>query len=920
MAVSNATSNVNAARRRWFFGANVIAMTVLAASVLVGVNWLGHLKNSRWDVTGGISGHRISQRTQRILDQPGGADDLRITTVYDSDSPETARKEFFPRVGDLCEEIRQYRKSVEVRHLITGDEQAELRDRVQQKFGTAAKEYDDVANLALNVWNELTELLGPQRQRLADLLAGESWLGGFTTLANIATVLQRDLKNIEETRREVEDLVRGQGIPRYSEASDKIKQANDELKKHLEQTRDWTREMNKLVELLGDPDAEFVKTTRAKMEQLATQLSALKEIAGDPKDPAVPEDPKPLLREFAKAALGLSQWLTDESGRIETFVSQYPAIGQHPRWRIRQAIFVMELPVLLTSSAEDLGKNGRELRRILAQGDNVALDQLQNVVRQLRTITTQVEQGLKRWSDNMLAILDEGPKVDAQSKEFLAQVSSGDALSKPLDRLNEVSTKISELPELKLDEVADRLQQENIIVVEQGDKVKVVTFDEAWPMADRMGGGMGGDEGAPPRVFDGDSAISNAILAMQSDKPMAKVVLVTFEEQVPPQMRQFQRPMTGPMPVEALRELKRRLEAMHFEVEDWNLAEEGAKDKPPTADEGIPLVYVFLPPPSAPPPMFGRQPQQKQFTPADAEVARQVLSKKNARGLFLATWMQPTMFGPPPEYGWGPILCDDWGIEVDAPRRVIRGVVDRKHPGRYAIDVVQWWYMQLSSFTEHPIGYPLRARRMLMKDVCPVTKAEKLPEGVEIAEVLEVPAGTTDIWAEGDVRRIFMALQRGTQDGSFTRSEQALAPPFSVILAATKQIAADEPDKQEVDEQAKPEESASEADASQACSKVVVMGNGLSLRDDFLQQRVVRFGGKGARLVTDPPPTENMDLFVNALCWLADKPGLIAAGPAEVPVVAAIEPGSRRSVWLVTTGWAFAALVVGGVMMMIRRK
>ena len=65
---------------------------------------------------------------------------------------------------------------------------------------------------------------------------------------------------------------------------------------------------------------------------------------------------------------------------------------------------------------------------------------------------------------------------------------------------------------------------------------------------------------------------------------------------------------------------------------------------------------------------------------------------------------------------------------------------------------------------------------------------------------------------------------------------------------------------------------------------------------------------------------QNMDLFVNALYWLADRPGLIAAGPAEVPVVAAIEPSSRRSVWFVTVGWALAALVVGGVMMSVRRK
>jgi len=918
MAVSNTTSNSNSAKRRLFFGANVVVMTVLAVMVLVGVNLLGHFKNSRWDLSGGLSGHRLSDRTKSILDQPGVADDLRITTVYDSDDPETARKEFFPRVEDLCEEVRQYKKSVKIDHLITGNDQAVLRDRVQEKFGSAAGAYDEVVTLARDVWSELDGLLRPQQQMIAGLLAGESWLSGFTTLANIATIVQKDLKNIEETSREVDDLVRGQGIPRYSEANKKIKQANTDLKTHLEQIQDWTRQMNKLVEVLGNPDAEFVKTTRAKLGELAEQLAGLQKITGDPADTNVPEDPKSVLQAFAKAALNLSQWLADEFSRVNQFASEYPAIGQHPAWRIQQAIFTMELPVLLNSAGDDLGKNARELRRILAQGDKVPLDQLQSVVRQLRTITVQMQNNLGHWSESILGILEESQNVDAKSKEFLVRVSSGEMLSAPLDKLNEVSTKITELPELKLDEVAKGLQAENIIVVEKGDKVRVVTFDETWPVADRYAGMMGDEDAPPPRVFDGDSAISNALMSMVSDEPIAKVVFVTFEEQIPPQMRQFRQPVMGPMPMEALRVLREKLEAMNFEVEDWNLAEEGARNNPPTVDEGTQVIYVFLPPPPPPSMMFQQQQQQKRFTPADAEVARKVLSQPNARGLFLAMWMAPNPFGPPPQYAWGPILEEDWGIHVDVPRRVIRGVVDRKRPGHYALDIVQWYYMQLSSFTEHAIGYPLRARRMLMKDVCPVVAADDVPTGVEIDEVLDVPVGTTDIWAEGDVRHMFKALQEGSEEGTFTRSDQAMDPPFSMMLAAVKQMA-DEA-KNESKDSAETQPAVATTQESAPNGKVVVMGNALSLRDDFLEQRVVRFGGKGTRLVTDPPPMENVDLFVNALYWLADRDGLIAAGPVEVPVVSAIDEQDKRSLLLVTAGWALAALIAGAVMMFVRRK
>lgn len=888
MAVKD-VSNPSAASRRLFFGTNVAVMVLLAVFLLVAVNLLAHHSGTRADLSGGFAGHRISDRTKKVLDQAG--DDLSITTVYASDAPGTARKEFFPKVQDLCTEIREHKRSATVQHIRSSNDQAELRDRIQKKFGTAAAQYDEVITQAQAVWGELAELLRPQREMIAGLLNSDAWLSGFSTLANIAAVLQKDLKNIEDTRRDVDDLVRGEGLPRYQEANTKIRDANNELKRHLEQAQNWLKEMDKLVKALGDPSNEFAQTTRQRNAELAERLASLRKIAGEPTDPSIPEDPKPTLQEFAKAALQLADWLNEEARRVDTFVTSYPAIRQYPKWQVQRGIFVMDLPMLLTSTAEDLSTSGRELRRIL-QEPNIPLDQLQNVVRQLRGIGVSVGENLKQWSDTLTAILDEAARVDDASKDFLARGGEGEIYSKPLTRLNEIATKISELPELKLDEIATRLRDDNIIVVERGDQVKVITFDETWPLADPMGGMRGSEDGATPRVFDGDTAISNALLAMIADKPVAKVVLVTFEEQVPPQMRQMQRPMTGPMPLESIRFLREKLEAMQFKVEEWNLAEEGAKDRLPTTEEGVPIIHIFLPPPPPPPP-FMRSGEQKTFTPQDAEIARRVLGEKG-RGLFLALWMQqPMQFGPPIEYGWGPILRDDWGVDVDTQRRVIRGVVDRREPGRYGINVVQWWYMQLNSFTEHAIGYPLRARRMLIKDACPINIAEQVPEHVKLQPVLEAPKGATDLWAEQDIERIFMALQTGARDGSFTRSEQAVAPPFPVILAGEN---------------------------SDKNSKIVVMGNALSVRDDYLQQRVVRFGEKATRLMTDPPPTENADLFVNALYWLADRPDLIAAGPAEVPIVGPIEPGSRSFLWFMNFAWTAAVVGAGVIMWFVRRK
>jgi len=882
----------SAASRRLYFGTNVGVMIVLAAMALIGLNLLAHARNTRWDLTGGIAGYRVSDRTKRVLDLVEPDTPIRITTVYASTDPAMRRDDYFPRVRDLCAELRQHRRSIEVAHYVTGDDQARLRDRLQKQFGGAADEYNKVVTDALAVWSELTTRVGPYRQELVELVTADAWIGQFSTVANILALLQQDTTNIEDTRREVEDLIRGPGLPRFDDANSKIRELNNELHQHLEQIESWTEQMAKLVEVLADPQADFVQTTRRKLPELTAQVARLTQIAGSPSDTQVPEDPKPLLRDFARACIELADVLTAESRRVQDFVQKHPALRQHPRWKIERGIFVMDLSALLEVTAEELGNNGRTLRGFL-QREDVALDQYQNLVRQVRQIAGGALQTIEQWKAGITAILDEGARIDPGSRAFLKDAFARNKLAESMEKVNQVNTRITELPEQQLDEIATRLGGENIIVVEVGDEVRVISFDEAWPIADSVGRQLGSEDGSPRRVFDGDSAISNALLAMVSDQPVAQVVLVTFEEEVPPEARQFRRPMTGPMPVESLTMLREKLTAMQFKVDEWNLAADDAQENKPELLDGVPVVYVFLPTPQPPSP-FMRQQAARQFTEEDAQVAREILAD-GGRGLFLASWMPSMMMGQGPEYGWSPVLEEDWGIEVHPERRVIRGVVDRRHPGRYAIDLVQWWYMQLNYFREHPIGEPLRARRMLMKDVCPVSMVDTVPENVALEPVLKIPADVTDIWAatDEDIQRIFEALQSSSREGSFTKGPESWDPPMSVILAGRN---------------------------TEAGSKVVVMGNGLSLRDDYLQQRVIRLGGRGTQLMTDPEPTENVDLTANALYWLADRPELIAAGPAEVPVVAAIEGGSRRSVWVLSIAWAVAALVAGGIVMVVRRK
>jgi hypothetical protein len=895
MAVNQPPKSTSSTGRRLFFGTNVL-VAILAVLFTVGaLNWLAHWLDQRKDLSGGLTGYRLSDRTRQILDNAGN---MTITTVYTSDDPERNRKDYLPQLRDYCDEIRSYTDGVNVRHIYSGEERAELRDRVGKKFGKAAEQYDAVVREARAAWDQLEAQLGPQQQTINGLLAGDSWLASFPMLANQASAIKKDLVNIQETRKEVDDLVSGEGLPRYTEANTKITTANDELKRHLESLQTWAKEMDKLAQVLSKPDDEFLTKTIEKNQELVGFIARLQQVVGDPKDPNIPDDVKPILQEFGRNAGVMANWLLEEAARVEAFLKDYPALRAHPKWQvqIREAIFVQNVPihVLLADTAEALSQNAQQLRNYLQQ--DVPKDQLQNIVRQLREFTARWASDLQRWMTNSVAVFKEAQSIDPASRQFLAQGSSGELFKEPLAKLNDLGTKIKDLPELKMDEVATKLQEDNIVVVENDSEVRVVSFDEVWPVADPMAAQMGAGDSKPQRrVFDGDSAISAAVLQMEQEKPFATVIFVGYESQPPPQMRQFQRPSTGPLPMEGFNTLKEKLKRANFVVKEWNLGAEADAAKPPEPQEGTEPIYVFLPPAETPPmnPMMMQQQPQKSFGEKELAEVRKVLGE-GARAIFLALFDGPRPpFMPPATYGYDRLLQDEWGVKVATDHRVTRAIPSTKEPGHYGIGIVQFFYTQLSSFTDHVIGKPLRARRMYMLNVCPVVKAEKVPEDVTVTPVLEVPDGSADTWAESDLMRIINALREGTKDSTFTKSEEAWNPPFSVIVAAENK---------------------------KTNGKIVVMGTGASFLEDYLTRRVTRFEGPQARLVTDPPPMENVDLFSNSLYWLAAKEELIAAGPAEVPVVTAAVNQNPQSLWLLTMGWAFAMLIAGLGVMMVRRK
>lgn len=894
---SSDKSALAAARgRRLFFGANVAVMVVIAAFLVVAINWIAHAQYKRIDVAN-TGMYRLSDRTKKIIaDCP--AKEITFTAVYTSTDKEKDREKYLPRVRDLFDEMESFdSKKVKVQYVSDDDKKRELIARIQKKYSGKSQDYQALVAMSKAKWAELTAWIQQTTQQYDQITANKEWLSGFLTFTKISGELARDLEELQQTQREVDEAVSGVGLPRYEQAKQKIEQTNNKIKGHVEEAQTWLRDLQKTADVLSDPKCDFAVKTNEKLAELKTLVAGLRETAGNPKDESVPDDPKPVLQAFSRQAGKLSEWLNQEISRVDEFVNANKVVSSHYMWAVKvNPVMQIELTEILAMTQRDLAQWDQQIRQIL-QSDQPK-DVLQGAVRRLRKVSADMTQNLTAWDQSIRQFIQDWQKIDATSKAILAQVKAGDAFKKPLDAIGAIDAKLKALPELKMEDTASKFEGDNIVVVETPDQVQVVDFDQMWPKSDPFGPSPTAEnDNIERRIFNGDAAISAAILSLGHKEPFATIVLTSFEISPPPQMQQQAPPRTGRIPVNALNKLKEQLEQANFKIKNWNLATE---EKAPEPEKGTKNIYVFLPPAEAAQQNpFQRMPQdQKSFGDAEMAKVRKVLGEENARGIFLTCFLPPrrSFFGSQPAtYGYEKLLADDWGIDVKFPERVIRGVPDKQDVNRYGLSITRWNWMRLNSFNEtSPIGAPLRSRRCLFVDVCPVEQASKVPENVKLAAVLGVPktSGRSEFWAESNIEGLIAQIRAPSSDGTVLKSPTAVDPPFTVILAAEN---------------------------TKNKSKIIVDGAGLGVVDEYMGERVPRIG-KEERISFDPPPRENGDLFVNCAYWLADKPDFIAAGPVTAPPIDAISSGGKRFLQVAVVGWAVLVLMIGGVMMFVRRK
>jgi len=882
---------------RMAIGLNVALTVALALALVVLVNWFASLKYVRADAAS-FGSFGLSQRTRTILD--GLESEVRVTTAYLSSDEDKRRDRFMPRMISYGDELAMASKKVIVEHITSDEAKSRLVRRISESYGGEAKPHQD----ALKTYNESVRAELEQALKLGGAgMGGEAWLMQFPVYGSILDVFADDAKRLTQLSEDLTKAISSQ-LPNYAEATGKIRTELQPVQEHLTKAQQALGDMAALADAVGKPDGELLKSLRQAAAEIPAVIKPLRDAVGAT-SATPPADAQAALKAFAGAAQEAEEKLRGITTRIDAVVRPVPMLQSHSAWMVAMDSGVklgqlalksqVDPPAMLAQVARDLRQNRQVLLDIIDRNEP---ERHKETLETLRTrVLPGTEQMLVQAADTLQQAADAVGKVDPESQRLLEKARGGQMFATAVKALEGLTTTLGALPELKLGRIGQELQGDNIVVVEANQQARVLPFDQVWSLREQLSASGGGSQDRP-RTFNGDSVIPGAILSMTSKQPFATVVLATFEVEPPPQARQFMQPQISSIPGQGLTTLKDRLTAANFNVKTWDLAN---PDPPPAPEAGTENIYLFTPPapPTPPNPFMGQQqPPSRTFGEAEMKRVMDVLDK-GGRGVFLAGWeYRRSMFGfSSPEYAYEKMLSDNWGITVDNKRRIVQVEPDPRTPSVFKVNPERFSYVGLNDFTDHPIGRSFQNTRVLVYNACPLNKAEKVPEGVTVDPVLNAPAGERFVVADiNQVISIINALTNPETEGRVPRAGFESGMAFPVAMAATRK-------KDNVE------------------SRVVVLGTGQSLIDDFLSRPVLRTSQRDAGMRADPPPTNNADLVVNSVHWLQGQDKWIAA-PVAAPAIRSISPsemnGVRFLVWAMIP--ALASFVPGAWMWMKRRR
>lgn len=867
---------------------NVAISIVAAAALAVIVNVISDRAGYRRDVET-LGSYGLSETAQRILDQVDQP--LRLTTIYASARPESKSEQYLPRVRDLLEEMRHRNDRITPVYVTSDREKAEVVERLRQRL-------DEAAGGHIKVIGEFWVFADRQAPLYEQLVLqwssypAHGWLGQFGMAKAIESAFNDIKESLRKLAAEQRASKQASALPDYPGQVTQITEAIQEVKKTLAQIDRNLRDLAELPELARKSSPDLTRDAKAVTESVQNVTDAIVGTTSAPSDAGAKLD---------KAALAAER-LADSAEKVAQGLSQLNAGGYVEYARAwRQDGSLLNRYQELATVGMDLSEQMRGLRK------NLKPEALQQVLPRIREILPRLLAGATQAEKAVAALTGELVAVDAATVKIFAQARKGDYLqlqTEPIDKLVQSAGKLPALE--KQGELISQISQDNIVLVEVGEQTGVLSFDEVWPLAGAQEPMTPATDAEPRRVFYGDMAISSKILGLSSP-PLAQVVLTYFERVPPQQFWQQMPPVVGPIYSRMLGTLRERLEKANLKVSEWNLAEHPAPPaddadearpgrKPPTtAPKPARQVLLVLPPPEpAPMPPVQGMPAAPQWSEKDlANLASQI--DQGTPAIFLAGCMPtrgPAALGG--QYPLGEYLREQWGLDVRTNLRVIQGEPDPLTPGTYTLPILRWSYLPLSSFTNHPIGRPLQARRMYWLEACPIVPVEG-KNTARYEPILVVPGERADTWATAQAEKLLQKLIfESATDIKPDPNAGDLLGPFDLAVEAVKEVAGQE-------------------------RRIVVLGVGFSYIDEFLSRGVRQLRGETS--VMEPPPTADADLVINAVYHLAGQDRFIGAGPALVKPIGLIPERTMTAIKLgFGLGWPAVMLVLGGVVMAVRRR
>ncbi|MCK5113232.1 MAG: hypothetical protein KAR11_00525 [Phycisphaerae bacterium] len=843
----------------------------------------------------------LSDKTKQILDKVDSP--MRISAVYtaattDPDTPtkrenRTETRKQLARVMELLHAANRYNPRIEVvdasgnvermklmdrigtRCLADSDEQIRQLEKIQQQLPEIYRQLDAVkrrwANLPqtgyLSQWKLASEL-----DKLVDAAVGKLKAKdnearqkiASKTIPDYAGLLRGMVAQLQETNRQLDAF--SQQIGQLSKLSGKIKTNSPKIRKALDECVAAFGDICTTVEKPnGKPNQTLIKLItafRIASQKTLRASNALSGVAGANAD----------FLDIVSTSKPWTVTVTDASGK---------------KIRMRRnryfAIITKDLQKLREDTAMKLGdENKKAQQKYLVAMRKISANFL-TLIKAARGDTEKAITSLQNVDKDSRAIFEL-----AKKRQLFAGVNQ---------MINPLITNADKLQAIGRVKLAPELLQDNIIVIEDGDKFETISFDTAWPLVVRRSS-IGQSDHDPQRFFNGGDAISSRILKLTHKKPFARILITTANPPIPKNAKPGSYPVRWDISPGELNKLYIALAEANFTFGEWDLNNEYP---PPPQNENAPgenlqTILLVLPTGESVMPIPGlNKTRRDELNKQYREKIRRAING-GAAAIFMGTWLKPRSYGGhliPRSYAFNPYLEKDWGIEVDAQYRVLEAI---PQGDKFTINIQRFGYMLINNFPEAPpIGRGLRGRRLLWPNACPITVEKQLPRGVQIYPLLTIPDNMTNVWATSAPQKLGDELR---QNNGLVEPHYGLgdiSTPFAVAVAAVRS-----------------------GDTKQKPARIVVLGMSGGFRDQYLNIRV-NVTGEGYR--TEPPPRSNPMVVVNAAYWLIGRDSYIANGPGGTKPVIAMSKTMRSWIWFsCVIALPLGLLAVGGVVMIVRKR